>query len=149
LVQSRTAEIEPGIIHSPPNLPGWTISPEELLRKMRLPVHVEHDGNAGALAEWYFGAARGARNSSSDHGTGFGGVCSSTATLPGTCDLAASGHIRIAESGRWPSARRAVGRASAAEQDCEVRRPVPKRWKTRDVTRAGIAVLATAATLMH
>lgn len=53
-----------GIIYSPPNLPGWDTIPLKKLLQERfgMTCHVEHDGNAGALAEWYFGAARGARN---------------------------------------------------------------------------------------
>ncbi|UCG33620.1 MAG: ROK family protein, partial [Phycisphaerales bacterium] len=57
-------DVERGLILSPPNLPGWDNIPlKSLLHdRYKLPVYVEHDGNTGALAEWYFGAARGARN---------------------------------------------------------------------------------------
>ena len=65
-----------GIIKSPPNLPGWTDIPlkQLLARHFKLPVYVEHDGNAGALAEFYFGAGRGFKNLIFiTMGTGFGG----------------------------------------------------------------------------
>ena len=47
-----------GIILSPPNLPGWNeVTLKKLLQeRFSLPVYIEHYGNAGALAEYYFGA---------------------------------------------------------------------------------------------
>jgi glucokinase len=97
-------EIEPGIVRSPPNLPGWDDIPlkDLLVRHTGLPVYVEHDGNAGALAEWYFGAARGARHVVFlTMGTGFGGGLIIDGRLHrGACDLAGEvGHLRLAETG--------------------------------------------------
>ena len=53
-----------GIIYSPPNLPGWDAIPLKnvLSVKLEKPVFVENDANAGALAEWRFGAGRGTKN---------------------------------------------------------------------------------------
>jgi len=53
-----------GIIYSPPNLPGWDEIPLKnvLSVKLERPVFVENDANAGALAEWQFGAGRGSKN---------------------------------------------------------------------------------------
>ena len=53
-----------GIIYSPPNLPGWDEIPLKnvLSVKLEKPVFVENDANAGALAEWRFGAGRGSKN---------------------------------------------------------------------------------------
>lgn len=53
-----------GVVLSPPNLPGWDRTPLRamLARGIGIEpsrVHVENDGNAGALAEARFGAARG------------------------------------------------------------------------------------------
>src|SRR5512138_3411367 len=65
-----------GVILSPPHLPGWNHVPlKEILKdRFNLPIYIEHDGNAGALAEWYFGAGRGSRNLIFlTMGTGFGG----------------------------------------------------------------------------
>jgi glucokinase len=97
-------QIEPGIIKSPPNLPGWDDIPlKQLLADLTgLPVYIEHDGNAGALAEWLFGAARGARNVIFlTMGTGFGGGLILNGQLyRGTCDTAGEvGHVRIADDG--------------------------------------------------
>ena len=66
---------ERGLVHSPPNLPGWDEVPVVaiLSEAFNLPCFLENDANAGALAEWQFGAAKGA-----DHvvfltfGTGLG-----------------------------------------------------------------------------
>ena len=93
-----------GIIKSPPNLPGWTDIPlkQLLVRRFRLPVYVEHDGNAGALAEFYFGAGRGFRNLVFiTMGTGFGaGLILDGRLYRGTSDVAGEiGHIRVAEDG--------------------------------------------------
>ncbi len=93
-----------GIVKSPPNLPGWSDIPlkQMLVDEFRLPVFVEHDGNAGALAEWYFGAGRGFRNIIFiTMGTGLGaGLILNGKLYRGTSDVAGEiGHIRIAEHG--------------------------------------------------
>jgi glucokinase len=93
-----------GVILSPPNLPGWDRIPlkQLLADRFRLPVYIEHDGNAGALAEYYFGAGRGARNIVFlTMGTGFGaGLILDGRLYRGTSDVAGEiGHIRIAEDG--------------------------------------------------
>lgn len=97
-------EVLKGVIHSPPNLPGWTDIPLKrmLADDFGLPVYVEHDGNAGALAEWYFGAGRGFRNIIFiTMGTGTGaGLILNGALYRGTSDVAGEiGHLRIAEHG--------------------------------------------------
>jgi glucokinase len=93
-----------GLVLSPPNLPGWDRIPlKQLLGdRFKLPVYVEHDGNAGALAEWYFGAGRGAKNLVFlTMGTGFGaGLILDGRLYRGTTDVAGEvGHMRIAEDG--------------------------------------------------
>jgi glucokinase len=57
-------DTELGVVHSPPNLPGWKDIPLMTMLEEHFGVSaiVEHDARAGALAEWMFGAARGARN---------------------------------------------------------------------------------------
>ncbi|MDZ7362951.1 MAG: ROK family protein [candidate division KSB1 bacterium] len=95
-----------GIIKSPPNLPGWVNVPlkELLTERFALPVYVEHDGNAGALAEFYFGAGKGCQNIIFiTMGTGFGaGLILNGQLYRGTSDAAGEiGHIRIAEDGPW------------------------------------------------
>jgi glucokinase len=97
-------DIARGIIKSPPNLPGWDNIPLKQLLKERfsLPTYVEHDGNAGALAEYYFGAGRGCRNIVFlTMGTGFGaGLILDGKIYRGTSDVAGEiGHVRIAEDG--------------------------------------------------
>lgn len=55
---------ERGVVLQPPNLPGWRSVPivERLTAALGLPVFLENDANAAALAEWHFGAARGLRH---------------------------------------------------------------------------------------
>ncbi|MCD6290516.1 MAG: ROK family protein [Anaerolineae bacterium] len=142
-------DIERGIIYSPPNLPGWDAVPLKQLLEDRfgLPVYVEHDGNAGALAEWYFGAARGARNVVFlTMGTGLGGGLILNGQLyRGTSDLAGEvGHIRIAEKGPV-----AYGKAGSWEAFCSgagiarlAALRFPERWGGQEVTVRDLAELA-------
>jgi glucokinase len=54
-------KIEEGVLLNPPHLPGWhNVRLKEILAAAfpGLPVYVEHDGNAGALAEFHFGVGR-------------------------------------------------------------------------------------------
>jgi glucokinase len=53
-----------GVVINPPNLPGWRNFPLAALisKSYRLPVRVDNDGNAAALAEALWGAGRGYRN---------------------------------------------------------------------------------------
>jgi glucokinase len=97
-------DVMKGMIKSPPHLPGWKDIPLKRLlsERFRLPVYIEHDGNAGALAEFYFGAGRGFSNIIFlTMGTGFGGGLILNGRLyRGTTDVAGEvGHIRIAEDG--------------------------------------------------
>jgi glucokinase len=93
-----------GIIKSPPNLPGWVNAPLKklLAERLALPVYVEHDGNASALAEFYFGAGKNFQNIIFiTMGTGFGaGLILNGQLYRGASDAAGEiGHIRIAEDG--------------------------------------------------
>jgi glucokinase len=53
-----------GLLLSPPNLPGWDQVPivPVLSDALGCPVFLQNDANAGALAEWRFGAGVGARS---------------------------------------------------------------------------------------
>jgi len=53
-----------GVVINPPNLPGWRNFPlaAEVGKAYRLPVRVDNDGNAAALAEALWGAGRGYQN---------------------------------------------------------------------------------------
>ncbi len=142
-------DIERGIIYSPPNLPGWDAIPLKKLLEERFawPTYVEHDGNAGALAEWYFGAAQGAHNVIFlTMGTGIGGGLILNGQLyRGTCDLAGEvGHMRIAETGPV-----AYGKAGSWEAFCSgtgiVRLAAyrfPERWAEGSITVRDLAELA-------
>jgi glucokinase len=96
--------IERGILYSPPHLAAWGEAPlkQALEEQFDLPVYVEHDGNAGALAEFTFGAGRGSRNMVFlTMGTGLGaGLILNGQIYRGASDLAGEvGHIRMAEEG--------------------------------------------------
>ncbi len=93
-----------GVILSPPNLPGWDNVPivKILNKEFNLPVALENDANAGALAEWRFGAGKGFRNLIFlTFGTGLGaGLILDGRLYSGTNDLGGeAGHIRLAEDG--------------------------------------------------
>ena len=65
-----------GVMRASPNIPGSVdvAVKSELTTKLRRPIYVDNDGNAAALAEWRFGAGRGARNMwMVTLGTGIGG----------------------------------------------------------------------------
>src|ERR1700730_16849536 len=53
-----------GVVINPPNLPGWRNFPlaAEISKADSLPVRVDNDANAAALAEALWGAGRGYRN---------------------------------------------------------------------------------------
>jgi glucokinase len=53
-----------GVILNPPNLPAWRNFPlaAEIAKSYSVPVYLDNDGNAAALAEAIWGAGRGYRN---------------------------------------------------------------------------------------
>ena len=53
-----------GVVINPPNLPGWRNFPlaAEVSKVYKVPVRLDNDGNAAALAEALWGAGRGFRN---------------------------------------------------------------------------------------
>ncbi len=152
-------DIERGIIFSPPHLPTWVNAPlkDRLVEHYRLPVFIEHDGNAGALAEWYFGAGRGTQNMIYlTAGTGLGaGVILNGRIYRGSTDTAGEiGHIRIAEDGPLE-----YGKAGSWEGYCSGAGLVklahlrqPQRWPentaTRDIVGLALAGDADAVVLI-
>lgn len=69
-----------GVIVNPPNLPAWRNFPLacEITKVYNLPVHIDNDGNAAALAEALWGAGRGYKNvfcTTIGTGIGTGIVC--------------------------------------------------------------------------
>ena len=93
-----------GVILGPPNLPGWDNVPIVSLLESRygVPVKLQNDANACAVAEWKFGAGKGCRNMVFlTFGTGLGaGLILNGQLYSGTNDNAGEvGHIRLAPSG--------------------------------------------------
>jgi len=93
-----------GLILSPPNLPGWDridlVTP--LRDRFNVPVGLQNDANAGAIAEWKWGAGRGADNLIFlTFGTGMGaGLILNGQLYAGTNDLAGEvGHLRLEADG--------------------------------------------------
>ena len=93
-----------GLILSPPNLPNWdrvdVVSP--LAERFGVPVLLQNDANACALAEWQWGAGRGCENMIFlTFGTGMGaGIILDGKLYSGTNDMAGEvGHMRLAEDG--------------------------------------------------
>ena len=93
-----------GVVMSPPNLPGWDGVPiVDIMRdRFGVPVHLQNDANACALAEWRFGAGRGTRSMVfMTCGTGLGaGIIADGRLYAGANDNAGEiGHIRLAAHG--------------------------------------------------
>jgi glucokinase len=93
-----------GLILSPPNLPHWdhvdVVAP--LKNRFQVPVGLQNDANACALAEWKWGAGRGCRNMIFlTFGTGMGaGLILDGKLYSGTNDMAGEvGHMRIENDG--------------------------------------------------
>jgi glucokinase len=92
------------MIYSPPNLPGWDNVPivEIFNKKYGVPVAIQNDANACALAEWLMGAGKGTQNMIFlTFGTGMGsGLILNGWLYAGTNDLGGEvGHIRLAPTG--------------------------------------------------
>lgn len=97
-------DAEKGLILGPPNLPGWDCVPisEILEERYGVPVRLQNDANACAVAEWKFGAGKGFKNVIFlTFGTGMGaGLILDGRLYCGTNGNAGEvGHIRLKESG--------------------------------------------------
>ena len=125
-----------GLIQSPPNLPGWDNIPITQLFKdqFKVPVFLQNDANACALAEFRFGAGKGTDNMIFlTFGTGLGaGLIMNKQLYAGTNDLAGEvGHIRLADDGP-----EGFGKAGSFEGFCSgagiarlARIVIRKKWK--------------------
>lgn len=93
-----------GLIQSPPNMPGWDniAITARLQEKFGCKAHLMNDANAGALAEFRYGAGRGCHNLIFlTAGTGMGaGLILDGRLYEGTTGSAGeAGHIRLAPDG--------------------------------------------------
>jgi glucokinase len=134
--------IQEGFLINPPHLPGWHNLPlKARLNEVfpHIPVFIEHDGNAGALAEFRFGVGKGRTNL--EHlifltfGTGIGaGFIVNGKILRGATDTAGEvGHWRLADDGplgfgkhgSWESFASGAGLIELAAQ------MHPARWSAK------------------
>lgn len=107
-----------GIIMSPPNLPDWDNVPlaDMITDALGIPCKVRNDADACAIAEWKFGAGRGAENMVFlTFGTGMGaGLILNGRPYSGSCGNAGEvGHIRLDADGPV-----AYGKAGSFEGFC-------------------------------
>lgn len=143
-------DIDRGILFTPPHLVNWGEAhlKEHLENHFKLPIFIEHDGNAGALAEFYFGAGQGSRNMIFlTMGTGLGaGLILNGAIFHGSSDAAGEvGHIRMSEEGpqeygkigSWEAFSSGAGIAKLAH----LRRPAafPEGTPTSEIVQRALA----------
>lgn len=144
--------IEEGFLIDPPHLPGWHNVPlkEHLEREFpHLPVYIEHDGNAGALAEFHCGVGKNRRDLKHliflTFGTGVGaGFIVNGQILRGASDTAGEiGHWRLAEDGplgfgkrgSWESFASGAGLVELAAQ------MFPRRWSSATPIRTVVEAM--------
>ena len=137
-------KIAEGVLIDPPHLPGWrgVRLKERLAGEFPgLPVFVEHDGNAGALAEFHFGVGEGRDDLRHlvflTFGTGLGaGLIVNGQVVRGATDTAGEvGHLRLAwegpmgfgKAGSWEGFASGEGLVELAS------RMFPGRW-SRETT---------------
>lgn len=92
------------VILAPPNLPGWINIPIGSIfeERYRVPVRLENDANACALAEWRYGAGRGCQSLVFlTFGTGCGaGLILDGRLYQGACGMAGEvGRLRLSDFG--------------------------------------------------
>ncbi|HME37944.1 MAG TPA: ROK family protein [Steroidobacteraceae bacterium] len=140
-------QIAQGILLNPPHLPGWhNVRLKDRLAEEfpQLPIYIEHDGNAGALAELHFGVGRnrpGLRHLVFlTFGTGLGaGFILNGAILRGASDTAGEvGHWRLSDDGPV-----GFGKTGSWEAFCSgaglvllANRLFPSRWPAETPIRA-------------
>lgn len=110
------ADWDSGVLLGPPNLPDWTNIPlrDDVAGAVGLSARWEHDGRAGALAEYRFGAGRGCRNMVFlTFGTGIGaGIILDGRVVRGANGSAGEiGHVRL----RRDSGPEAYGKQGSVE----------------------------------
>jgi glucokinase len=139
-------KIGEGLLLDPPHLTGWHHIP--LKQRLEasfpgIPVRIEHDGNAGALAEFHFGVGKTWPNLRQliflTFGTGIGaGFIVNGHILRGASDTAGEiGHWRLAEDGPlafgkrgcWESFASGAGLVHLAAQ------MYPERWNSNTPIR--------------
>ena len=97
-------DVERGLVHFFPNIPGWKeVHLKRILqKKLNLPVFLDNDANLMSLAEYKLGAARGTRNALCiTLGTGVGSGIIINGKLYRASSFAAGeiGHLPINEHG--------------------------------------------------
>lgn len=97
-------DVRRGMILSPPNLYGWNNLPirERLEERYHVPLRLQNDADACALAEWKYGAGRGCDNIVFlTMGTGMGaGLILNGRLYSGTTGMAGEiGHVRLSSNG--------------------------------------------------
>lgn len=139
-------KIDEGVLINPPHLPGWHHVPlkNRLMEEFpEIPVLIEHDGNAGALAEFHFGVGKGRADLQHliflTFGTGVGaGFIVNGQILRGASDTAGEvGHWRLADDGplgfgkrgSWESFASGAGLVELAAQ------MFPARWTSKTPIR--------------
>jgi glucokinase len=147
-------KIDEGFLIDPPHLPGWHGVPlrQRLMEEFPgLPVCVEHDGNAGALAEFHFGVGKGRNNLRHliflTFGTGVGGGfivngqivrgASDTAGEIGHWRLAEDGPIGFGKRGSWESFASGAGLVELATK------MYPERWTAETPIREVVEAMIT------
>lgn len=142
-------DAERGIIYEPPNLPGWKAIPlkQRLQASLGLPVNIEHDAAACALAESQWGAGQGCqRVIYLTCGTGFGaGIVIDGAAYYGAGGCSPEiGHWRYADDGP-----EAYGKRGSVEAFCSgsglsklAAWQFPARWSDSPPSGAQLAALA-------
>ncbi len=98
-------DLASGSLIAPPNLPGWQRVPlrEWTEARFGVPARVENDANAAALAEWCFGAARGASDVvylTMSTGVGAGLILGGRLHRGASGNAGELGHVAIERDGR-------------------------------------------------
>ncbi len=144
-------DVKQGVVLGPPNLPGWDRVEVTAYFERVLGIEAElaNDANAGALAEWWWGAGQGTRSMVFlTFGTGLGaGLILDGRLHSGVRGLAGEvGHIRIAEEG--PRAYGKVGSLEGYASGTGIRELASA--KIREVWSRGerVAICATEADLV-